>query len=124
MKIRTLNKEMVKSALLKNKGLYTLTARDLKICRNTLFKYLKDNPDLQNYIDEITEGTLDEAEAVLIQLIKKRDLRAIMYFLNAKGINRGYGNNINEKIKIKQEVLEEIKQELLHNPTLLKKLMS
>lgn len=50
------------------------------------------NPDMVAIETEIVEEMLDLSEAQLMIKIRSGDLKAVTYYLDAKGKERGYGN--------------------------------
>jgi hypothetical protein len=56
----------------------------------TVYKYIRDFPEVAAALPPIKEQTLDSAELGLIALIRRQNLTAIMYYLNNHGQGRGY----------------------------------
>lgn len=66
-----------------------LIAQDIGVSRYTLYKYVRENMDI-NYKD-FRESMLDIAENKLMANIIDGNQNAIQFFLDRQGKNRGYG---------------------------------
>jgi len=62
----------------------------LGVNRQTLYRYLKSNPELESEMQEHLESITDIAEFNLIESIKKGDPWAVRYWLSTRGKHRGY----------------------------------
>lgn len=68
----------------------TQAARRCKIGRTMLYEYLNDDLDFALKVQEIEEAAVDYAESKLSEMVMMGDRAAIMFFLKAKGKDRGY----------------------------------
>lgn len=80
-------------AMDKSLGFQSIAAKTLNITPSALTQRLQRNPKLQKVLDKIMERRLDIAESKLFKLVQKGNLKAITFFLQHKGQNRGYGKN-------------------------------
>jgi hypothetical protein len=83
-------KSDVAKAIALGRGIKTEIAKKLKVSRQTLDNYLKRWPDLVPKLAEAREVIIDFAEIGLEKLIKKGDVRAIIFTLETIGRDRGY----------------------------------
>jgi hypothetical protein len=84
------SKKKVDAAIFEGRGIKTEIAKKLKISRQTLDNYLKRWPDLVPKLADARETIIDSAEIGLEKLIKRGDVRAIIFTLETIGRNRGY----------------------------------
>ena len=82
--------KQAEEAIRKNDGLITYAARDLSISRQSLYKRIRQNPKLKEYLDKVRESTLDLAEGELFKAIRRGEPWAICFFLKCHGKSRGY----------------------------------
>lgn len=81
----------VAQALLKTAGLLSPVAQMLGVTRQAIYYRIKASGKLQRIQREAKESTLDLCEMKLITNIKSGDQKAIEYYLNCIGRERGYG---------------------------------
>lgn len=81
----------IELALRQTGGINKLAAQKLGCHPRTIRNRILADPELREAVKEIKEDTLDLAEATLIKKIKEGDLRAVFYYLNAMGRERGWG---------------------------------
>lgn len=62
----------------------------LGISRRAFYNYRKRWPEIQQTLDDELQRGLDYAESQLMQLIKGKDFRAISFYLERKGKERGW----------------------------------
>ena len=79
------------AAYVKNNFSKTNAAIELKTSLQNLIKTIKNRPDLQEMITTAEEMRIDIAEEKLQQMISFGDFRAVKFFLERKGIKKGYG---------------------------------
>ncbi len=96
----------VKEALEATGGFQAQAAKMLCIQRSTLNERIKNNPELQECLNDILESRLDLVESKLMLAIKDGKMAAIQYYLDHKGRNRGYG-----KESVTQQILTESVQQ-------------
>lgn len=86
--------KVAKSTVIKaiefGRGIKIEIAKKLKVSRQTLDNYLKRWPDLVPLMAQARETIVDHAEIGLEKLIKKGDVRAIIFALETLGRDRGY----------------------------------
>lgn len=59
--------------------------------RSAITRFMQKHPELAEFESEIIENQLDFTEAKLFEKIRNGDTRAITYYLDAKGQDRGFG---------------------------------
>ena len=79
-----------KKALKDTGGIKSSICKKLGIVRTTLEKYLKANPKAMTFYNEEKERIGDEAEGVLFEAIKNKDLKAVKWYLGRMHKDRGY----------------------------------
>ena len=88
-KYKFTDKEVVEK-IIGSGGIKMNICKNLGCDRATFDSYLEKRPTIkQAYEDEI-ESNLDKAESSLMDLIGKKDLGAICFYLKCKGKQRGY----------------------------------
>lgn len=108
-------KRMMVEAMKQTLHNVTAATRHLGISRTQHYKWLKDDPEYREQIEESLEVSLDFAEAKLRELIAKGNTRAIIFFLESKGKSRGYGlknHNYRPEAKPKSEFEQMTNEEL------------
>ena len=85
-----LQPSVVAAELTRMGGAVYLAAKNLRIDAETIYNYAKRFPEVQQAIDTARGQITDVAEMKLYGLIKKENLRAIIYHLSTQGKNRGY----------------------------------
>lgn len=68
----------------------TLAARRAKIGRTMLYEYLNNDNEFALKVQETEEGAKDYVEGKLYELVALGDRAAIMFWLKAKGKDRGF----------------------------------
>jgi len=86
---------LVKESLRKNHGVITATCKDLKIDRDTYYKWERKHPDLKQLHGELHENLIDVAETRLFEKIENGDTTCIIFFLKTRGRARGYAERYN-----------------------------
>lgn len=85
-----LTKSQVKKAIEKSSCSYTQLSGILHVSRNTLRRFMKKFPELQELFDKQLEFMIEESEDVIYEkIINDRDPRWASWFLKVKG-NWGY----------------------------------
>jgi len=66
----------------------------VKVSRQTIYNWMKNDKELKKELDEINvdDLKLDVAENQLLALIKEKNFPAIRFFLENQGGSRGYGD--------------------------------
>lgn len=89
--MKRLTDEEIIRALAAENGFVGAAAKRLGCCRWTVSSRINENATVREAYRQIVEDRVDTAESKLMELVGNGDLRAIMYFLDAKGKQRGYG---------------------------------
>jgi len=80
----------VEKALLEHNGILTKAAEALQCSRTALYKFIDNNPELEDIRAEATERLLDVAEGHLASAVNGGDMKTIRWYLERQGKNRGY----------------------------------
>ena len=86
-----LTKQQVLDACVGCMGICADVHRKLGISRRAFYNYRQKWPEVQQAIDDELQRGLDFAESQLLQLIAAKDFRAISFYLERKGRDRGWG---------------------------------
>ena len=62
------------------------------ICRQTFYRWMKEDGDFCETIHDIDESNIDLAESKLLGLIRMSDFKAIQFYLRSKAKKRGYSD--------------------------------
>ena len=89
-KSRHIKKETLLKALEKSLGVVTIACKKADIPRSTYYKWLKDDDEFRQQVQEIENVALDFAESQLHQQIQDNSTAATIFFLKTKGKSRGY----------------------------------
>mgnify|MGYP006113067549 FL=1 len=94
-----LKKEMLLEGLVKSLGVITSACAIANVSRTSYYSYYNDDDKFAKEVDEVGNIALDFAESQLFDLIKDKNITAIIFFLKTKGRHRGYSERIEyEKI--------------------------
>ena len=94
-----LKKEKLLEGLVKSLGVITSACAIANVSRTTYYSYYNDDDEFAKEVDEVSNIALDFAESQLFDLIKDKNITAIIFFLKTKGRHRGYSERIEyEKI--------------------------
>lgn len=85
-----LSVDKVTTALRKYRGIMSKTAEACGVSRETIVRFIKNNPELKAVRDEEDEILLDVAESSVIDAIENADMKTTRWFLERKGKERGY----------------------------------
>lgn len=83
-------KEPLLKALEKTLGVVTSACKSVGIGRATFYRWLKDDNEFKEAVDEIQSVALDFAESKLFEQIKDNSTAATIFYLKTKGKKRGY----------------------------------
>ena len=97
-----LKKEKLLGALTNSLGIVTTACQITGIGRTTYYSYYNSDDEFAKEVDEINNIALDFAESQLFDLIKDKNITAIIFFLKTKGKYRGYSER-SEYDKIDKE---------------------
>lgn len=75
-------------------GVVEEIAKRLGVTSRAVTKRKKEHPDFAEAVEEEANVVLGTAESELVKAIKKGNLKAIMWFLDRKGKERGYGKQL------------------------------
>jgi len=86
-----ITKERFELALIDSWGNIELIAKRLKVSRMSVYRYIKENPELQTKINEERANLIESAENVLAdKIIKEKNLIATIFLLKTRGKHLGY----------------------------------
>jgi hypothetical protein len=91
---RKLTMEKAREALLQERGIVKYAARALGVHRWTLFKFIKENPELNDVRDEALEEFLDDAEHKVVVAVDAGDMQTVRWTLERLGKGRGYSTRL------------------------------
>ena len=83
-------KKALIKALEKNLGVITYACKDVKVTRNTFYKYMREDPEFKKEAEAIDDVALDYVEKALHSQIKDGSTAATIFYLKTKGRKRGY----------------------------------
>jgi hypothetical protein len=75
-------------------GVVSAAAKVANVSRYNHYKWLQEDEEYRERVQEVQEIALDVAEESLIKRLREGDTTAIMYYLNNKGASRGYGKKL------------------------------
>jgi len=91
----------------KSLGNITMSCNAAKITRSDFTRAVKEDIKFKSDIADLDQAEIDFGESKLKERMQRGDTRAIVYFLNTKGKDRGYGEGSQVKITgSKEEPLE------------------
>lgn len=83
-------KKVMIEALEKSLGVVTTAAKQAGISRDTHYRWLKEDEEYKQSVEELSDVALDFAESQLFKQIKDGNTAATIFFLKTKGKHRGY----------------------------------
>ena len=83
-------KEPLLKALEKTLGVVTTACKQTDVSRATFYRWLADDSDFKNAVEEIQGVALDFAESRLFEQIKDGSNAATIFYHKTKGKRRGY----------------------------------
>jgi hypothetical protein len=83
-------KKNVLEALEASFGVVTDACKAADCPRSTFYKWLADDEEFKDAVNEIQNVSLDFAESKLFKKIKDEDTTSIIFYLKTKGKKRGY----------------------------------
>lgn len=89
-KSEQLKKEQLLQALTKSLGIVSTACASVGMSRTTYYKYYNEDEGFKQSVDSISDIALDCAESQLFELIKEKNVTAIIFYLKTKGKKRGY----------------------------------
>lgn len=88
--LQTAKKKQVLDALQKSMGIISKATELAKISRTTFYKWLEEDENFKEQVNEVFERQIDFVESKLLSNINDGDTTAIIFFLKTKGRKRGY----------------------------------
>lgn len=88
--VKVKNKKKFLAALAKSLGIVTTAAKLCGLNYGTHRNYKRDDMEYRRAVEEIDEMVLDYGESKLLELIKDKNVAAVIFFLKTKGKKRGY----------------------------------
>ncbi len=85
-----LSAEPVTAAIRDLHGNLSAVAKQLGVCRQTLYTYIDRHPSIQAVVAESRETMLDNAESALYRAVLNGEAWAVCFFLKTQGKRRGY----------------------------------
>ena len=82
--------EQVIEAVHKCHGILAAVARELKVSRQCVYRYVKTYSTIAQAVEDERETMLDVAEIELVKSVQKGNIVAIMFMLKTLGKSRGY----------------------------------
>lgn len=108
-------------ALKKTLGVYSAAAEQVGVDRKTIWLWRKEDPLFAELCDQVNELALDFVESALFKRIAGGDTRAIIYYLENKGAQRGYAKehvvsvnadvNVTGRPAVRLEPMQEIDEQ-------------
>ena len=89
-KSRHIKKEAMLQALENSLGVVTVACKQTNTPRSTYYKWLKDDDEFRQQVQEIENVALDFAESQLHSQMKDGNTSATIFYLKTKGKKRGY----------------------------------
>lgn len=85
-----IQKKAMITALEKSLGVVTTACKQVGISRNTHYRWVKEDEEYKEAVEDLSNVTLDFAESKLHESIMDGNIAAIIFFLKTKGKIRGY----------------------------------
>lgn len=89
-KDREENKEKFLEVIDLAAGNISVSCKKIGISRKTYYRWMDEDEDFRNKVNEINEALLDMAETMLMKGIKDGKTTEIIFYLKTKGRERGY----------------------------------
>ena len=86
----TITKDVLLKHLEQNMGTVTLACHFAQCNRSTYYRWIKEDNQFKQSVDDIQEAALDICEAEMWKLIKDGNVPTILFYLKTKGKKRGY----------------------------------
>lgn len=104
-------KEMMLTALEQGMGIVSSASKKANVSRTQHYFWMQEDADYKKAVEDITEMSIDLAEASLLSQIQNKNTSATIFYLKTKGKNRGYV----ERTEIIATGLEPIRIEIIEN---------
>lgn len=111
--------EQVKEELRNTRGMVLNAATRLGVSKQALYRRIREDEDLQEFLNDIRDEIKDKAETNVTDAIMAGDREMSRWYLSQLASDRGYGNKVEIGGKIKHEIekpdfsglsIEELKQ--------------
>jgi hypothetical protein len=102
-----LSAEKVRKAIVGCAGNYSVIAEQCGVSRQAVSLFLNKNPKLKREADAEGEKLLDLAENQVAVFLKEGDKKVIMWYLDSKGKERGYGQKMQLDQNIQTDVFKD-----------------
>lgn len=91
---RKRDKEKFLKVLETHLGIISYAAEDAGVNRRTVYEWMDQDPDFARRVRDINEKQVDFVERKLLENIREKDTRAIIFYMGTKGRNRGYTTRV------------------------------
>lgn len=92
------NKDHLKAKMLevleKTLGIVTPACKEVGICRETYYKWMREDPDFKAAVESLDQVQGDFVESQLFKKIKEGSERSILFYMKYKGKKKGYSDSI------------------------------
>jgi hypothetical protein len=85
-------------------GVVSLSVAAVGISRSTHYKWIEEDEEYRNAVNDIGEGVIDFVESALHKRIKEGDTTSMIFFLKTKGKKRGYIEKTESEVKMEAGV--------------------
>ncbi len=99
-----IHKKAMIEALEKSLGIVTTACKLVDISRETHYRWLREDEDYKQAVEDIADIALDFAESMLHTQIKDKDTSATIFYLKCKGKKRGYIEKTEQDINLRGSV--------------------
>ena len=89
-KSRHIKKESLLKALEQSLGVVTVACKNADIPRSTYYKWLNEDKDFEQQVEDIANIAVDFAETKLHEQIQNGNTTATIFYLKTRGKQRGY----------------------------------
>jgi hypothetical protein len=108
-------KKRLLDVLGRNMGLIHQTCKMANIPYEMHRQWMETDSVYAEHVRNIENSTIDFAEAVLLSLIKEKNLQATIFYLKTKGASRGYDKDTQDVIKDSSSEIQELSKEERRN---------
>lgn len=78
------------AALEASLGVVTQACRKAEVSKSQFYKWLKEDPEFKEAVDDVEDIALDFVESQLYRQIQESNTTATIFYLKTKGRSRGY----------------------------------
>lgn len=110
-----IQKKAMITALEKSLGVVTTACKQVGISRNTHYRWVKEDEDYKEAVEDLSNVTLDFAESKLHESIMDGNIAAIIFYLKTKGKIRGYIERSEVQVDTKAPDLRNVSDEEILN---------